>query len=374
MTYYLIAGEASGDLHGANLIKALRGQDDRATFRAWGGDRMQATGATLVKHYREMAFMGVWEVLKNLRTIRRYLKFCQADLAEHRPDVLILIDYSGFNLRVARWAYRRGLTIFYYITPQVWASRPGRVEQLRKYVHERFVILPFEPDFYASRGVPVHWFGHPILDECHPLPASSAERDALLVALLPGSRQQEIQQTLPVLLATAARFPKYQFQIVRAPAISVTFYEEILRRFANVNNVKILDSQSVEVFRRATAAVVTSGTATLEAALLDVPQVGVYRTSRLTYEVAKRVVRVPFISLVNLILNRAVVEELIQADCTEGRLTPALRRILQADVRDQQRSDYATLRQRLGPPGASERTAAKMVDLLRTNDTHRSTR
>ncbi|MDX1315602.1 MAG: lipid-A-disaccharide synthase, partial [Eudoraea sp.] len=318
MKYYIIAGEASGDLHGSNLIKALRKQDDGAEIRCWGGDLMEKAGGVLVKHYREMAFMGFAEVLLNLRSIFRNIGFCKKDIAAFSPDVIIFIDFSGFNLRIAKWAKEKGYTTNYYISPQVWASRAGRVAKIKRDIDAMYVIMPFETEFYAQHGMDVSFVGHPLLDAIGDFPPPDPDVFRLenglhpnkpIIALLPGSRRQEVTKMLSVMLQTAADFPDYQFVVAGAPSLETAFYEDLLRGSSAV----LLSNKTYDVLGIAHAALVTSGTATLETALFEVPQVVCYKGNWLSYQIAKRIITLDYISLVNLIMDRPIVPELIQS-------------------------------------------------------------
>jgi lipid-A-disaccharide synthase len=370
MRYYIIAGEASGDLHASNLIKELKQRDPGALIRAWGGDLMEKAGAVLVKHYRDLAFMGFLEVILHLRTIKRNLRFCKTDLLEFQPDVLILVDYPGFNLRMAKYAAEQGIRVFYYISPQLWAWRASRVKIVRNYVEHMFVILPFEKEFYNRYHYPVDFVGHPLLDVIQEtLPASEPDtfkRDLGLsqkpvVALLPGSRKMEIRKMLKVMLSAAPSFPGYQFVVAAAPSIPDQVYESII----GTTGVRVVRDHTYDLLARSAAALVTSGTATLETALLGVPQVVCYRANSLSYLIARQVVQVKFISLVNLIADRQVVTELIQRHLTRENIILELRRILeQGDTRDEIRAGYTSLRSQLGGPGASGRAAGLMVQYL----------
>ena len=367
MRYYIVAGEASGDLHGSNLVKALHGKDAQVDIRAWGGDKMEAAGAKLVKHYRDLAFMGFVEVVKHLPTILRNLRFCKEDIQRFRPDVLVLIDYPGFNLRIAEWAKARGIKVCYYISPQVWAWKEGRVKKIREIVDRMLVILPFELPFYQKWNYGVTYVGHPLIEvveeECaKPLPAPLSSTMPI-VALLPGSRAQEIQQKLPVMLAALARFPDYQAVIAGAPAQPDELYESLMKDTGAV----LVRNQTYEVLRQARAALVTSGTATLETALFGVPQVVCYRGNPLSYMLAKRFIKVKYISLVNLILDRPAVPELIQHGLTEDALVAELRSLLDDSPRRRQMlKDYSELRAVLGTGGASAAAAEAVIGLARS--------
>lgn len=355
---YLIAGEASGDLHGSNLIKALRALRPDIVCRAWGGDRMADAGATVVKHYCDLAFMGFWEVAKNLRTIWRNLHFCQRDIEAFQPDAVVLIDYPGFNLRIARWAKKRGFRVVYYISPQLWAWHASRVRAIRRDVDQMLVILPFETDFYRQYGVQATWVGHPLLDV---IPQVAQPCHSGVIALLPGSRQQEVRRILPVMLSVTPFFSGYQFVVAAAPSLPESLYRAYL---AGYPQVELVVGDTYGVLQRAQAALVKSGTSTLETALLGVPQVVCYAGSSISYAIARRVVRVPYISLVNLVLERPLVRELIQHDMNTPSLRQALDDILQPAQAEVIREGYRELRRRLGGPGASERAARRILEFL----------
>ncbi|MBM3915597.1 MAG: lipid-A-disaccharide synthase [Sphingomonadales bacterium] len=363
MRYYVIAGEASGDLHGSNLIAALRVQDPQAVIRCWGGDKMQAAGATLVKHYRELAFMGFAEVIKNLPTILRNLRFCKQDIVSFRPDVLICIDYPGFNLRIAKWAHAKNIRVVYYIAPQVWAWKENRVKEMKKTIDQLLVILPFEKDFFATRWQwNVDYVGHPlvqVIDTARQVPVTAPLSDKPIVALLPGSRQQEIAKKLPVMLQVSRSFPDHQFVVAKAPGTSDAFYANLLAAYPSV---KLVSDQTYALLRQASAALVTSGTATLETALFGVPQVVCYKGSWLSYQIGKRLVKVKFISLVNLIMNKALVTELIQDELNITSLTTALRELLyDKSKRSQLEQAYAQLHQLLSESGNASKQAAYLI-------------
>ncbi len=363
--YYLIAGEPSGDLHGANLIRAIRAEDPEAEVRCWGGDLMEKAGATVVKHYRELAFMGVVQIVKNLPTILRNERFCREDIAAFTPDRLVLIDYSGFNLRIAKWARPAGYDISYFISPQVWASRSGRVKQIKANVDRMLVILPFEEAWYAERGVNATFVGHPLLDvvqlaELHNTAPALAGNT---IALLPGSRKQEITAGLPIMLAAASQHPEHDYAIAGAPAQSLAFYEQIIASCAPPPNLRVVMNNTYGLLKTAHAAIVTSGTATLETALFGVPQVVVYRGNWLAYRIARWMVanRIKYISLVNLVMDAPVVPELIQHDFKPENLASHLKKIIAGPVRDQQLDDLKLLRERLGSGGAAARAARAIV-------------
>lgn len=362
MKYYIIVGEASGDLHASNLMKRLQVRDSQAEFRFWGGDLMASVaGHKPVKHYRDLAFMGFVEVLMNLRTILSNIKFCKADLEAYRPDVLILVDYPGFNLRIARFAKTLGIKVVYYISPQLWAWKEGRVEIVKKYVDEMLVILPFEKAFYQKHGVEAHFVGHPLLDAISGLvpldregfKAENGLDEREIIALLPGSRTQEVEKMLEVMLSVRPYFSRYQFVIAGAPSLPESFY----RKYVD-DDVHFVSNRTYDLLRCSEAALVTSGTATLETALLGVPEVVCYRGSRLSYAIAKRLVKhICYISLVNLIMDREVVKELIQGDLNRENLVSELGKVLQGD-RERILRDYHELRQILGGKGASDKAAA----------------
>jgi len=365
MKYYIIAGEASGDLHGSNLIKALKKEDPAADIRCWGGDLMEEAGGTLARHYRDMAFMGFLEVLLNLRSIFKNIRFCKKDITAFSPDVIIFIDFSGFNLRIAEWAKQNGYTTNYYISPQVWASRAGRVEKIRRNIDAMYVILPFETEFYAQKGMEVTFVGHPLLDAIEDVPkpdpdAFSREHGLNpgkpIIALLPGSRKQEVSKMLSIMLQTATDFPEYQFVVAGAPSLDESFYTQLLKG----SNAVLLSDKTYALLGVAHAALVTSGTATLETALFEVPQVVCYKGSWLSYQIAKRIITLDYISLVNLIMEKEVVPELIQSNFNRHRLTAELKKILSGPDRESQLNAYGELKTRLGGTGAS-RKAARLI-------------
>lgn len=367
MKYYIIAGEASGDLHGSNLMKALKQKDLNAEFRFWGGDLMAKQGGTLVKHYRDLAFMGFLEVAMNLRTILNNIKFCKEDIQNNKPDVLILVDYPGFNLRIAKFAKEQGIKVVYYISPQLWAWKEGRVEIIRKYVDEMMVILPFEKDFYSKHGVYSHFVGHPLLDAISTLEEINTEdfkiqnglNEKEIIALLPGSRKQEVEKMLQIMLSVRPYFKEYQFVIAGAPSLPKEFYEKYVD-----DNVHFVSNKTYDLLRCSKAALVTSGTATLETALLNIPEVVCYRGSKVSYAIAKRLVKnIKYISLVNLIMDREVVKELIQNDLNTNNLVEELKKILATEKRFEVFRDYELLREKLGGKGASENAADVILNM-----------
>lgn len=353
-------------MHGSNLIREIRQRDTTAVVRCWGGDRMQQAGGELVKHYRDLAFMGFIEVVKNLGTILKNLRFCKEDITRFQPDALILIDYPGFNLRIAEWAKAQGLKVIYYISPQVWAWKENRVKKMKQHIDKMLVILPFEKEYYKNKWQwDVEYVGHPlvqVIDEYQQQKAAFPS-DRPVIALLPGSRKQEILKKLPVMLEVSKHFPGYEFVVARAPGQEDTFYESLLQPYPNVRAVS---DQTYALLSTATAALVTSGTATLETALFGVPEVVCYRGSNISYQIAKRLIKVKYISLVNLIMDKLVVKELIQHDLTVENLRKELNELLHNNERKKQlQADYAALKDLLGKGGkASARAAESIVHFL----------
>ncbi len=358
MRLYFIAGEASGDLHGAHLIKALRALQPDVICRAWGGDRMAEAGAVVVKHYRELAFMGFVEVVKNLPAIWRNFQAAKRDISLFRPDALVLIDYPGFNLRMAQWARKQGIRVVYYISPQLWAWHASRAHAIRRDVDKVLVVFSFEVDFYRRYGVEATWVGHPLLDA---LPQSAPAREGDMIALLPGSRRQEVQRLLPTMLSIVPSFEGYRFVIAAAHALPESLFRPYL---ADYPQVELCYGDTYGLLQRARAAVVKSGTSTLEAALLGAPQVVCYAGHALSYAIARRLVRVPYISLVNLVLERPLVRELIQKDFTPPRLRQAVEELLDPARAALLQEGYRELRQRLGGSGASLRAACCILDFI----------
>ncbi|MFV0152591.1 lipid-A-disaccharide synthase [Empedobacter falsenii] len=369
MKYYIIAGEASGDLHASNLMKELKLKDPHAEFRFWGGDLMQAQGGTLVKHYRDLAFMGFAEVVMNLKTILGNISVAKKDIETYKPDAVILVDYPGFNLRIAEFVKKLGIKVYYYISPQIWAWKTGRVHKIKKVVDKMFVILPFEEEFYQRYDYKVDFVGNPLLDSLNHLPAIDEQRfrkehnldERPIIALLPGSRTQEIKVKLPLMLSVENDFPDYQFVVAGAPSQPSENYKKIVG-----NQLKIVENKTYDLLRISHAALVTSGTATLETALLKVPEVVCYKGNAISYEIGKRVVKnIRFISLVNLIMDEEVVKELIQYDLTYENIKRELNLILNSPKRDKILQDYEELYHKLGGIGASERTANLIVEDLK---------
>ena len=370
MKYYIIAGEASGDLHGSNLIKEIKNLDTAADVRAWGGDKMQALGITLVKHHKDLAFMGFAEVIKNLPTIIKNLNFCKQDILNYHPDALILIDYPGFNLRLVKWAKENNLKVVFYISPQVWAWKESRVSLIKKYVDKMIVILPFEKAFYKKFDYDVEYVGHPLVKVVeefkekftgYQLPVTGNQLHATgnLIALLPGSRKQEIKRKLPLMLETSKHFPGYNFIVAKAPGITDEFYETFLHPYKNVIAVA---EQTYSILVNAKAALVTSGTATLETALFEIPEIVCYKAGNLSYQIARRLIKLKFISLVNLIMDKEVVKELIQNDLTVQNLKHELQDLLTNETRQQQiKNDYKDLKKLLSQGGDASANAAKIM-------------
>ncbi len=366
MKYYLIAGEASGDLHGSNLIKALKKLDPIAEMRCWGGDKMQEEGAELIKHYRDLAFMGFAEVVKNLPTIFKNINFCKKDITAFQPDVIILIDYPGFNLRIAKWAKENGYKVVYYISPQVWAWKESRVNAIKKYVDKMLVILPFEKEFYAKWNYEVDYVGHPLVEVIDEFiekeeekPATIPQTSKGIVALLPGSRKQEILKKLPVMIQVSKYFPDYNFIVAKAPGVEDEFYSSLLKEF---DNVYAVTGKTYSILYTAKAALVTSGTATLETALFAVPEVVCYKGSNISYQIAKRLIKIKFISLVNLIMNKEVVKELIQDEMNTKNLIKELKPLLTDNEKKfNLQKDYSALKKLLSAGGHASTNAAKII-------------
>lgn len=374
MKYYFIAGEASGDLHASNLIKAVKAKDNDADFRCRGGDLMQAAGGKVVKHYKDLAYMGFWEVFVHLVEILRNIRLCKKDLLSYKPDVLILVDYPGFNLRMAKFAKRHHIRVVYYISPQIWAWKKGRIKKIKKYVDEMMVILPFEKRFYAKNGMSVHYVGHPLLDAVNrdvlqrEDVRNFRERHGLgerpIIALLPGSRKQEISALLPLMLQMIPIFPQYQFVVSTVSWLPTSLYEKYFRQF----DIIYVQDETYPLLANAKAAIVTSGTATLETALIGIPQVVCYACSEISYQIAKTLISgISYISLVNLIMDKPVVAELIQRDYNLERLTEELRLITE-DIShiETMKENYRHLYDLLGNGSASEKAAAIVIDATRS--------
>lgn len=371
MKIYIIAGEASGDLHSANMVKELKQLHPDLQLRGWGGDLMSSAGVDVVKHYRDLAFMGFIEVVSNLRTILRNMKTCVADIQQWKPDAVILVDYPGFNLRIAEKIKPSGTKIIYYISPQVWAWKQNRVHKIKKLVDEMLVILPFEKAFYKKFGIDVKFVGHPLLDAVESYRNNAAHSqfrsqhdlgDDEIIALLPGSRKQEIAVKLPIMLSVVPKFKEYTFVIAGAPSLPPEYYKQ----FNVPANVKIVYNQTYELLNQSYAALVTSGTATLETALFNVPEVVCYKGSAISYQIAKRLIKVKYISLVNLIADKPVVKELIQHELTAENLEKELDKITRNQLeRTKLLSEYNALHTQLGGAGASKNVAITVLKSLK---------
>jgi lipid-A-disaccharide synthase len=369
MRYYIISGEASGDMHGSRLIREIKKKDVNAVFRCWGGELMQNEGAEVVKYYKDLAFMGFIEVIKNIRTILNNISFCKKDIISFNPDIVILIDYPGFNLRIAKIVKKYGYNVCYYITPQIWAWNVSRVKILKKYVDKNLVILPFEKNFLEKYSCNAEFVGHPLLDAINDFFNSSAYNTSFLndplnlkeekiIALLPGSRKQEIKKTLPIMLAIIPFFPSYRFIIAGISSIPRDFYEKIIDK----KNVTIIFDKTYNLLKISYAALVTSGTATLETALMEVPEIVCYKANPLSVYIAKLLIKVNFISLVNLIMEKEIVKELIQKDFNTITLQNELNKILNDnDLRNEMKKNYVLLKEKLGGEGASIRAAEHIV-------------
>jgi lipid-A-disaccharide synthase len=362
MKYYIIAGEASGDLHGANLMKELYKADAQANIRFWGGDLMEATGGTLVKHYRDLAFMGFAEVVMNLKTIFANIKLCKEDILAFKPDAIIFIDYPGFNMRIAKWAKPLGFKTHYYISPQIWAWKENRIKAIKRDVDKMYIILPFEKEFYEHKhSFDVEFVGHPLIDAIHDRKPTDTEKfrkehnldSRPVIALLPGSRKQEIAKMLSIMLSVVDDFPDYQFVIAGAPSQEYSFYEQFLTK----SSVHFISNQTYDLLSIAYAALVTSGTATLETALFKVPEVVCYKGGWISYQIAKRIITLKYISLVNLIMDKEVVKELIQGELNKKNIVNELNKILTTEYRQNLLKQYDLLEKKLGGKGASFKTA-----------------
>ena len=370
MKYYIIAGEASGDLHGSNLMKALYKEDANAEIRFWGGDLMQNVGGTLVKHYRELAFMGFIEVVFNLKTILNNINFCKKDIENFNPDAIIFIDYPGFNMRIAKWAKEKGIQTHYYISPQIWAWKESRIKAIKRDFDKLYVILPFEKDFYEKKHhFPVEFVGHPLIDAIQTRKITDESTfkkennldDKPIIAILPGSRKQEITKMLSVMLSVVDDFTDYQFVIAGAPSQEFSFYEQFLKN----KNVHFVANKTYDLLSHSYAALVTSGTATLETALFKVPEVVCYKGSWASYQIAKRIITLKYISLVNLIMDKEVVTELIQENCNTKNIKIELQKLINPVTRNTILENYDLLETKLGGIGASEKTAKFIIKNLR---------
>jgi lipid-A-disaccharide synthase len=353
MRYYIIAGEASGDLHGSNLIKSLKKKDPNAEFRVWGGDLMEKEGATLVKHYKDLAFMGFYEVVMNLRAILGNISFCKKDIENYQPDALILIDYPGFNLRISEFAKNLGIPVHFYISPQIWAWKENRIHKIKRTVDKMYVILPFEKDYYKKHDFEVDFVGHPLLDAIDFNSLKNIDQRENQIALLPGSRKQEIQKILPVFVEVAKKHPQYSFVLAAAPSIKDSFLKTIIGDVP----IKIKRGKTYEVLKNSKLALITSGTATLEAGLLKTPQIVCYKTSPISYQIGKRLVKIKYICLVNLILDKPAVPELIQGDCSVEEITKQINQLVSGPKRKEMEANYQELFTVLGGGGASDKVA-----------------
>lgn len=370
MKYYLIAGEASGDLHGSNLMKGLKKSDANAEFRFFGGDLMHAQGGQIVKHYKELAFMGL-DVIFHLRTILKNMDWCKQDILKWKPDVLILIDYPGFNLRIAEFAHSNGIKVFYYIAPKVWAWKENRVHKLRQYVDKLFVIFPFEIEYFKKFGVDAEYYGNPLKDPISELYARKTDfktfvrenglEDKPYIALVAGSRRGEIKRLLPVMLEATEDFSNYQLVVAGAPSIHNGFYSDILK----ARKVKVVFGKTYDVMVHAKVAIVTSGTATLETALLKTPQVVVFKTSPLAYIIGKSLVKIKYFSLPNIILDKMAVKELLQLNLVKGIKAELELLLSNREYLKKMLDDYNELERLLGNQGVGDRVAERMIALLK---------
>lgn len=372
MKYYIIAGEASGDLHGSNLMKSLLKSEPNAEIRFWGGDLMKAVGGTMVKHYKDLAFMGFVEVAMNLKTILRNIDVCKKDILQFQPDVIIFIDYPGFNMRIAKWAKLLGFDTHYYISPQIWAWKENRIHAIKRDVNQMYVILPFEKDFYETKhNFPVHFVGHPLIDAIDQFePMTRADffkhyklDNRPIIALLPGSRTQEITKLLEEMLNVVPQFSDYQFVIAGAPSLPFSFYEPFLKS----SDVKFISNDTYNLLQNSKAAIVTSGTATLETALFKIPQVVVYKANEISYQIAKRIITLKYISLVNLIMDEEIIKELIQRECNAKSIAIELNNILNQPFRDTMLNKYHELNLKLGGGGASDKVIFELKSNLMLN-------
>lgn len=373
MRYYIIAGERSGDLHASKLMLELKEKDADAEFRCWGGDMMKAAGGDLVRHYKEMAFMGFLEAAANIFKISQFLRECKNDILAYAPDVVILVDYAGFNLRIAKFVKAQGIKVFYYISPKIWAWNQGRGHTIKKLVDRMFVIMPFEEEFYSRFDYKVDYIGNPIADMVreHQLNTLFKHKNNLpdkpIIAVLPGSRKQEIESILFIMLSVLPAFSDYQFVVAAVSNLNQDYY----RNFERSSNISIVTDQTYDLLAHAQAALVTSGTATLETALFDVPQVVCYTTSAVSYWIGRAVIKVPFISLVNLIAGKPVVKELIQNDLTGRNLITELKKITEnQQIIQQQKKDYQHIRNLLGEAKSAAKAAELMVKYLKSDPKH----
>jgi lipid-A-disaccharide synthase len=370
MKFYIIAGEASGDLHASNLVREMKSLDPDAQFRGWGGDLMSTEGVFLVRHFHEVAFMGFTEVVTHLGAISSALKQCKSDILEYKPDAVILVDYPGFNLRIAEFCHEHKIRVIYYISPQIWAWKQSRVHKIRRNVDKMLVILPFEEAFYRKFDFKVTFVGHPLLDVTA-RPSKYSGREEFItahrlsgkpvIALLPGSRRQEITRMLPVMARMAGHYPGYDLVVAGAPSQERAIYERCLGN----EGIRIIYGETYELLRYSTAGLITSGTATLETALLDLPEVVCYKGSAISYQIARRLVKISYISLVNLVMEREVVKELIQDEFKEKTLKAELDRLLDPENANRIKNDYQILKKKLGEKGASLSAASEILGFLK---------
>ncbi len=369
MKYYIIAGEASGDLHGSNLMVSLLKQDPTAEIRFWGGDKMATVGGSIVRHYKHLAFMGFWEVFINLRTILSNITFCKKDILHFQPDVIVYVDYPGFNMRIAAWAKQQGFRNHYYISPQIWAWKENRIKKIKRDLDALYVILPFEKDYFNKKHqYSVDYVGHPLVDVIRKernqkeanLPIE-LQTEQPIIALLPGSRKQEILKMMPVFLDVINAFPDYRFVLAGAPGLDAEWYKQ----FTKHPSIYMLQNQTYTLLKHSFAAIVTSGTATLETALFQVPQLVCYKSSAISYAIAKRIIKLKYISLVNLINDKEIVSELIQEKCTSDSIEQELKRLTDTSIREEIRQSYQEIEQKLGHINASEQVAKSIIAVLK---------
>jgi len=369
MKYYIIAGEASGDLHGSNLVKEIFRLDKNATIRAWGGEKMKDAGATVIKNYKDLSFMGFYEVLLNLNTILKNIRFCKSDIKKFNPNKIILIDYPGFNLRIAKWAKKNNFFVNFYIAPQIWAWKESRINIIRKYIDRLYVILPFEKNYFENKhNYKVKYLGHPIMDSIKNFNNTDNKKSFLvknkiddnrkIIAILPGSRKQEIRKILKIMLNVIGNFSDYQFIIAGVPNIKKNFYQSIIKDF----DVKMVENQTYDLLSNSSAALVTSGTATLETALFKVPQVVCYKTSLISFFLAKIFVKIKYISLVNLIVNKEIIKELVQSRCTKNNIINELTQVLRKKNALTMKEKYDELISLIGSFGTSKRVATDILN------------
>ena len=369
MKYYIIAGEASGDLHGSNLVKEIFRIDKNAIIRAWGGEKMMDAGATVIKNYKDLSFMGFYEVLLNLNTILKNIRFCKSDIKKFNPNKIILIDYPGFNLRIAKWAKKNNFFVNFYIAPQIWAWKESRIDIIKKYIDRLYVILPFEKNYFKNKhNYKVKYLGHPIMDSIKNFNNTDNKKSFLeknkiddnrkIIAILPGSRKQEIRKILKIMLNVIGNFSDYQFIIAGVPNIKKNFYRSIIKDF----DVKMVENQTYDLLSNSSAALVTSGTATLETALFKVPQVVCYKTSLISFFLAKIFVKIKYISLVNLIVDREIIKELVQSRCTKNNIINELTQVLKKRNALTIKKNYDELISLIGSFGTSKRVATDILN------------